>query len=224
MKSQETRRYEMLKRVRDFGAARAAAFPAPTLGQELFTVVAAVVAELESHAASQTSGLNAAVGGTTTKALIREDLRDALAAINRTARSLAYETPGLDDKFRLPRSSNDQALLSAARAFAADAAPMVSAFVRYELPENFLADLQAQIDAFEATLSQRATAKGTHVAATAAIDAALSRGLVAARQLDAIVRNKLRDDPAALAAWATASHTERTPRSAPAATPEPPKS
>lgn len=39
--------------------------------------------------------------------------------INRTARVIAFETPGVENKFRLPRGTNDQSLLNATRAFAA---------------------------------------------------------------------------------------------------------
>src|SRR5207253_1135141 len=120
MDSLETRRFEMFKRVRDFGTAHAADFPAQTLGNEMFTIVKNVVTELENQAAHQSSGLNTSLEGTATKAAIRAALFDDVAAINRTARSLAYEATGLDNKFRLPRKGRDQELLSAARAFAAD--------------------------------------------------------------------------------------------------------
>ncbi len=225
MRTDATKRFEMLKRVRAFGAAQTAIFSAPTLGQQLFAAVGEAVAAVEQSAANQSSGLNAALGGTASKATLREELRDELAVINRTARSLAYDTPGLESKFRLPRGSSDQALLNAARAFAADADPLREAFVSHELPATFLDDLHACIAAFEQALNQRTTARGAHVEATAALDAALERGVTAARRLDAVVRNKFRDDPAKLAAWATASHTERTPRTTPPkpAKPEPTK-
>jgi hypothetical protein len=47
-----------------------------------------------------------------------------LLAINRTARVIAFGTRGLENKFRLPCGTNNQNLLNAARAFAADAAPL----------------------------------------------------------------------------------------------------
>ena len=149
MNSDETRRHDMLKRVRNFGEVRAADFPDTSLGHELFAEVAAALKELDANATNQASEANAAVGGTTTKGTIREELSDALAAINRTARALAFDTPGLEDKFRLPRSGSDQALLNAARAFAMDAVPLKAAFIRHEMPANFLEELQTQIDAFE---------------------------------------------------------------------------
>lgn len=54
------KRYEMLKRVRDFGATQTAVFPNGSLGKELFSTVAQAVTELEGHSTSQASGKGAA--------------------------------------------------------------------------------------------------------------------------------------------------------------------
>ncbi len=220
MRTTAMKRFEMLKRVRDFSLANGTFFPAPSLGQQLFATVSQAVATISKAAADQSSGFNAALSSTTSKTSLREELRDALTVINRTARSLAFDTPGLDDQFRLPRSSSDQALLNAARAFAADATPLRDDFVSHEVPATFLADLEALITAFDEALSGRTTARSSHVAATAALDESLDRGVTAVRRLDAIVRNRFRDKPPKLAEWATASHTERSPRPTP---PEPTK-
>ena len=119
MNSLTIRRYETLKRVRDFGVTKSSDFPAKSFGRELFSKVTQFVTDLENHGANQATGRGAAQSTTTSKASVREDLRDTLMALNRTARVLAYETPGVDDKFRFPHNSSDQALLNAARAFAA---------------------------------------------------------------------------------------------------------
>ena len=111
--------------------------------------------------------------------------------------------------------------LSAARAFAADAAPLVAAFVRHERPGDFLERLNRHIAEFEQALSRQTDGVETRVAATAAIDAAIDHGMNAVRRLDVIVENKFEDDPATLAAWTTVSHTERAPHSSSAAPTEP---
>lgn len=213
MNDLEVRRYEMFKRVRDFGATHAASFPANTLGGELFATIGAVVTELDGHAAAQSSGGSSARQSTATKAVARAALREDLEAIRRTARSMALDSPGLDNKFRLPRNANDQVLLSTARAFAADAVPLTTEFVRHEMPSDFLADLNADIADFERAVNGQNLGIDTRVTATAAIDAAIERGMQAARRLDAVVRNKFSNDPARRAAWESARHTERLPRS-----------
>ena len=106
----------MLKRVRDFGAANAAAFAEGSFGRELFAAITQVVTELDDLTTNHTTGRGAAQSIAATKAATRENLRELIAALNRTARALAFNTPG---QFRLPRVASDQALLNAVRAFAA---------------------------------------------------------------------------------------------------------
>ncbi|MGI9105907.1 MAG: hypothetical protein ACR2G4_06630 [Pyrinomonadaceae bacterium] len=212
MDDRERRRFEMFSRVKAFGEARGDAFTAGSLGKELLGAVAAVVAELEGHAATQASGGSSARQGTASKAAARAALRDDLEAINRTAVALGVETPGVGDKFRLPRNATDQVWLATARSFATDAAPLKAEFVRYEMPADFLADLAADIADFERASGSQSAGVGNQVAATAAIDEAIERGMKAIRQLDSVVRNKFRGDASALAAWQSASHTQRGAR------------
>lgn len=212
MKDTETRRLDMFIRVRQFGATHTGSFPANTRGSEVIAALNTVITKLEGHATTQESGKRAALEGTAVKAVARAALREDMEAISRTARAMALTTPGLDDKFRLPRNVGDQAWLAAARSFAADAEPLKAEFIRRGLPADFLEDLDADIEAFEQSIDSRAQKTGTRVAATVAIDEAIERGMNAVRELDAIVQNVFRDDPAALAEWTSASHTERSPR------------
>jgi hypothetical protein len=207
-----TRRLEMLVRVRDFGAAHRDLFPASTLGGKMFVTVGSAVTALSEQAASQLSGRGTARGGASSKAVARAALRDSLDAISRTARALALDNPGLDDKFRLPRSQADQALLSAGRAFAHDARPLAKEFIAHDMPTNFLTELNADLQEFEQAIREHAVGKDTHIAARAGIDTAMEAGLTAVQRLDAIVANRLREDPTTVAVWDSARHVERTAR------------
>ncbi|MGB7923671.1 MAG: hypothetical protein WCF57_10545, partial [Pyrinomonadaceae bacterium] len=144
-----------------------------------------------------------------------------LEAISRTAASLALAgtTPGLEDRFRMPRGNNDQALINSARAFAQDAAPIAARFIDFGLPQDFIASLNTAITEFEQAINRQNTGRDTHVAATSAIDDALERGIKIVGQLDAIVRNKYADDKPQLAAWQSASHVERSPQRTPTTPP-----
>ena len=203
------KRYEMFKRVNEFGNAQASAFVAGTLTKELFGIITQVLTELESQGANQSSGLNTAQSTTATKAAIREELRDRLLTINRTARVMALKAPGFERQFRFPRAVGDQVLLNAARAFAADAAPIKDRFIQRELPADFIEQLHTQIDAFEDALKQRTAAVGSHMSARVAIDESVARGLQTVRELDVILRNKFTGEPVTLAAWAGASQVAR---------------
>lgn len=70
-------------------------------------------------------------------------------------------------------------------------------------------------------MSAQAGGLGGHVAASAAIDDAIARGVVLLRKLDVIVRNKYSHNPSVLAEWTTASHVERAPKHAKRSTPQP---
>jgi hypothetical protein len=212
MDDRDLRSYEMVTRVRDFGTEEAAAFPATTLGGELFAQVSAAATELAAHVARRISGSSDARQGTASKAVAREALRAALEMIRRTVRAMSVTMPGLDAKFRIPRNMTDQELLSTAQAFALDAAPLKADLIRYALPANFLVDLDGHIDAFASAINIQHTGRGRQVSATAGIDDALARALSAVRQLDAIVRNTFHDDPQRLAAWESARHVQRTAR------------
>ncbi len=215
MRTQIIKRYETLRRVREFGVTYASDFANQPLAKEQFAAVSEAVIELDNLAVNQSSSGQAARSGTSSKTLLREELHDDLLGINRTARAMAIDLPGLEGKFRMPRgSAGDQALLTAARTFAADAVPLAEEFIRHAMPPDFLDELKKSIADFETTLDKRATAKGAKVAATAALESALERGMIAVRKLDAIIKNKFRGDAAKLAAWATASHTERMSRPA----------
>jgi hypothetical protein len=214
MKDTERRRYETFLRVREFVTSRTTQFPPTTLAGELLTHLNTEIGEMETHTTAQSSGRSATLQSSTSKAALREQLRNDLDAISRTARAMALSTPGLEDKFRAPRSISDQVLLATARAFAADALPLKTEFTRRGLPDDFLDDLTSDIEEFEQVINQQIQKRESHVAATAAIDSALERGINIVRELDAIMRNQFANDPASLAAWLSASHTERAPRRA----------
>lgn len=222
MDDNERRRYEMFLRVHGFGASRAAEFPPTTFAGEQFASLSAIIAELDTHTAAQTSERRAVLESSTSKSSARDELRRGLEPICRTARVMGLSTPGLEDKFRMPGSVSDQALLAAARAIAAAALPLKAEFTRRGLPDDFLEDLAADIEAFEQAISRKMQKRIAQVEATAAIDDAIERGINVVLELDAIMRNKYADDPATLAAWLSASHTERRPRRAATTKTEPP--
>ena len=214
MTDTERRKYEMFLRVREFGTTRASAFPQSTLAGELLSRLDGVIAELDARMSAQSSNRGAAQEGTASKAAARDELRRDLDAISRTARVMALSMPGLENKFRAPRSVSDQALLSKARAFLTDASPLNAEFTRRGLPEDFLEDLSDDIQDFAQAITHTIQKREAQVASTAAIDDAIERGVNAVRELDVIMRNKFAADPTALAAWFSASHTQRTPRRA----------
>lgn len=227
MDDHEKNQHATAARVRDFGALHPTLFPAAQLAGQLMAAIGATVNELNTHSTTHVASASQARQGTASKSSARAALRDDLEAINRTAHVMAFDIPGLDDKFRLPRGG-DQDLLTAARAYVVDATPLKADFIRFGLPADFIEDLNADIAAFEHATTAQNQSLEQKTASTAAIDDAISRSTKALKQLDAIMRNVLRDDVEMFTAWITASHVERVPRrrkppSEPPPPPAPPK-
>jgi hypothetical protein len=212
MNDSEKRTLDMFKRVRDFDAAREGLFDAGTLARELFTIIGSVINDLEGHAATESEVRGAARQGTASKAAARAAIDRDLGTLRRTARTMSSVMPGFEEKFRVPPRQDGQELIYNARAALAAAEPFKAEFRRREVPERVFQDLEANIKAYEAALTDQHTAKEERVTAAALIDAAIKRGMDAVHQLDAIVRNKLRDNAAALAAWLSARRIERPNR------------
>jgi len=160
MNDRENRKLQTFVRVQDFCNEHAADFATNNLVTGLFATLNATVGTLNQSAAAQASKGGAAKQGTTSRAQARQALREDLEAISRTAAVMAEDIPGLDDKFRLPPSGNDQLLLNVARAFAADAAPLAAQFIAHELPADFLEDLRVDIAALEAAISDQSSGVG----------------------------------------------------------------
>lgn len=212
MNSVINRTYEMFVRVSSFAAERAGAFPEGSLGAETIAELRRVVEELTAASTTQTSGLSSVQRASAQRLAAREALRESMQAIARTARVMAMETPGLENKFRLPRNGSDPVLLQAARAYAADALPLKAEFLRYGMPESFIDDFKEAIAALEHAMGQQNTNRGAHISATASVETAAERGMNAVRKLHVIVLNKFRKDPATLAAWESARHVESASR------------
>src|SRR5262245_49580299 len=198
MTSHEIRQYQMLARVRDFGATHRDLFPARSVAGKLFAAVTAAADALQHHDAQELAGRGGQQEGAASKAAARAALRRQVRAVAQTA--AAAETPGLGGKFRASLACSDERLLSQARTFLEEAKPFVETFVAHELPPTFLRQLQTAIDALERAKSERASGRAQRVAARARIEATMEAALGAVRRLNAIVPNRL-DDPAAVALW-----------------------
>jgi len=201
----------MLVRGNQFGVVNAGDFPSG-VGVAQFAVISTVVNDVESKSALQAGGFAEAAQQFEVKDTCRENLRDEMSDISRTAKSMEYEFDGIADKLRFQRNMNDATMLATARAFITEAGPYAANFKDYGLFGSFIADLTAAADAFEASFSNTAAATAEHVAATADTSAKIREGMVAKRILDGVVQNKYNNDPGKLAAWLSASHTEKAPK------------
>ncbi|HZR25331.1 MAG TPA: hypothetical protein VFA59_17175 [Vicinamibacterales bacterium] len=209
MRLEELRRYEMLTRVDDFGVSRAEQFPADSVGGQLFGTVHTIVHDAKDFVVANISSRSAARERTSIKGKAYRALRTAMLAVSRTSRAVAFETPALDDKFRMPDDHVDQNYIHTARSFVQDATPHADRFVAHGLPQTFLADLTAKTDAFERVILDHAAAKESRAAAGVGVSNTIATGFAAAKRLDAVVKNQFAGDPETLAAWKAARRVSR---------------
>ena len=212
MNDRERRRYDCFIRIKQFGVDNSAAFTAIMIAVTNFAVITTEIDFLDAHGANQQAGFGDARGATENKGTARENLREEMSDIARTARSMEYQFDGISDRFRMPRNSSDQALLATGRAFHMEATKKAADFIAYGMSATFLADLEDEADAFEATFATQGAAIDSHVEATAEIGESIQRGMTARRILDGVVRNVFKNNPGKLAAWSSASHVEKSPK------------
>lgn len=210
MNDSDRRRYEMLVRVKQFGIDNAGDFTG--IATTKFSEIGTVVDVTEAKSAAQQSGFSEAAQQFEVKDTARENLRDMMSDIARTARSMEYDFDGISDKFRFQRNMSDAEVLARARAFHTESATYNADFIAYGLAATFRADLNSAADAFEASFAATASATAEHVAATADTAAKIREGMIAVRVLDGIVQNKYANDPGKLAAWLSAKHVEKAPK------------
>ena len=193
-----------------FGLKYAADFPATSLGGQQFALIHAAVTSTAGLGATQVSGGEQMHSAVLAKAAGRFHLHDDLIAITNAAHTLALlGNPTIGGKFLMPHNNGDQALLNSARAFAADAVAFQAALVSVGLPATFITQLNADITAFEATITTKGTSQLTQVNATSGLADAAHQAAVALHVLNTIVKNTYKNNPAKLAEWASASHVEK---------------
>jgi hypothetical protein len=208
-----------------FGTSNAADFAPTTLGGQQFALVHAAVVSLGALGAGQVSGTEGAHSAVLGKVTARFHLHDDLIGIVNAAQSLSLlGTANLKGKFMMPHNNGDQALLNAARAFAADADAFQAGLVSTGVAADFITHLNADITAFEALVTAKGAAKSAKSGATGGLADTAHKAATALHVLNTVVKNTYKNNPAKLAEWATASHVEKhTPvaQVKPAAAPKP---
>lgn len=217
MNDRTRRVLEMLNRVDQYGQTRTSVYPQTSRAGELFATVRTAITRIENRLLVQTASAQSAKQQTNTKADIHKQLIEMMEAISLTARVMARSVPGVEDKFRMPQKMTAQTVLVAARVFAQNAPAFKDEFIRREMPATFIEDLNLLLANYSTALNEHDKQRGARVAATEGTEVDTEEGLAAVRELDAIIRNKVRDDRAELAEWQSACHLERRARRAKAA-------
>lgn len=208
MNARQRRQYEMLLRVRDFGTTHAQSFSGSTVAQEAFAAVGQAIRDLTAtDMMKMAASMSARVGR---KAAAREALTDLLLKVTQLAKVLRARgrtTPA----FEVPESRSDQALLTAGRQFASDAAAFEAEFAGHGMAPSHIARVTT---AFEEARRDRGMSRSDHTAANARIQQLIAAARLDVRTLDLIVGNDLAADEVIQAVWKQARRIVREPRSA----------
>jgi hypothetical protein len=226
MNDRQYAQYESFVRILAFTAGHSADFQATSPGGRAITDLTRITTALAPLTDSRIGGEPS--GSTLAKEELEDALREDLNDIARTARAIEAGSPpqpGFATPYPLPRDGTQRSLIAHARqvlALLKGKAPLIAQFTAYELPADFVTDLEADLAAFDAATDSQADDRISGVEDTATARRLLVEGRAAVVQLNASVRNKYRRQPEILAAWRTASRVDRpdttqpTPPSPPA--------
>lgn len=153
--------------------------------------------------------------GTALRAVARQNIRDYLSTLGRTARSIARKTPGFDKNYPPPSGMDDTELLNEARAVALKAIADKTVFIGRGLTIEFLESIDGFIADFDASQDVTNVADGSRGASVSEKNTAYEKGLDDVDVLNDFIRNFYRAQPAKLAAWKIASHIERSAKKKP---------
>jgi len=195
MTGEDTRRYDMLTRVRNFGATHRQLFPGTSSAHDAFASVEAEIARLEALDVVERSASEGARADSRIAA--RAAFQQLLKRAGFTAHVLGKTIPELRARIPLPLPKGDLQLLTLARQFAAGVAGYGPEFAARGIP---LAVLDEGIAAFEAAVAHGEASRDDRVKARAEREAAFERAMHAVATLDVTVGNSI-VDPAALALW-----------------------
>lgn len=213
--------YDMFTTTLAFDAVHKGDYAAILMAATQFAIVQSAADSLELFFAEQTSGEREAA--VEQKSVLKAAIRRKMKPYSKTARALNLNSPGFDKLFLVPDGTNEDTLIATGREFVKQALDHQTEFASLGKVKADAFDLAADLDAFEAAVTAKATAQSAGVGATAGVDQETDEGMDAEVILDAIMTNVYRDDPVKLAAWKTARHVKRAPRPAkPPTTPTPP--
>lgn len=220
MDDRNIRRFERATRVQTFGRDYAADIAPGSRADELFRELDPIILALTEAKVGQ---LRTPVGKAELIKALSLDFKD----IARSARAIKLDDPAFPNgAYRHPRTSVEipvtthaDSLLNLLEDAPTDTPAQLTAkaalrakFIAYELPADFVEDLRADRDALAACNTGKQSDNLEGVQSTSAIDTLLSAAQSIITRLDAALQNKYSRDPDKLAAWKSASRTERPPK------------
>ena len=236
MDNHNIRRFTRSTRVQNFGRVNAADFASGSRTAGLFLELDPVIVKLTDANVGQ---LRAPVGKPARIEALSSDFKD----ISRTSRAIKIDEPDFADAaYRHPATSSETPVTTHAdsllKLLEDDTSPVTGGgdtpdqlaakaalrekFIAYELPADFVEDLRADRDALAACNTGKHSDNLECIERASAIETLLAQAQSIISRLDAGVQNRYLRDPDKLAAWKSASRTERAAKKAEAPVTPPP--
>lgn len=167
-------------------------------------------ARLEELGADKVGTTGGAKDVTIHKGDLRDALDDGMQNIADMWKPMAKNYNNAENKFRMPRGGSDQLRIDTAGSFIADAEPLKQAFIDRGMDPNFITDLTAKRNAFDAVVNESEESRLDRIGVNADFAEPLKKCNAAVEDVDPIAKMVFRSDPGKLAEWLSASHVERT--------------
>lgn len=175
-----------------------------------FLIVRDVIAAIEAYSAAQLSGARGRA--VEQKFVINAAIRRKLLRYSKTARAMDIDDPGFRRLFSVSDDDSYALTLATARIFLIEARRFETEFRGRGIPPTVADALEADINAMETAMNDKAAGQMETVGATAGIGDEIERGMKAVKILDSIMHNVYYDNPVKLAEWRTARHVKAAPK------------
>lgn len=150
---------------------------------------------------------------------MNDDIRCNFEPVRNAARAAEIEQPGIETRYPYQRNLNDEALVALLRSFVIGGANDDAIIAAYGAPVDWIAQCDANADAFEAVTQLQSQASGEKVGKRALIIALVDDLMQLIRTAGFIIENVFEGDVAALASWKSASHVKTKKYTPPPPTP-----
>ena len=214
MKDSNRRDYEACKRDVQWSVDYTGLIPGGSVFETKFIALKAKVDSIEAKAGGQMLAIGETAEEFDQKTDSRSELRQKVSDASDAAVAAEPDFPGIQEVFRFRRNMNDADLLATGRAFVLRDPEFGAIIKDYSGNGSWAIDLTAAADAFEGSTNQASSALGSRAAAVAEINQDVADAMQLKRTVDKMVPLFI-TDIGALAAWNTATHVERAPKSKP---------
>jgi hypothetical protein len=178
-----------------------------------------VVNEIEDLAGEIESALGEGFSATDVKSSARQDLIDIMEKVRLAAKAAEPDEPGTQDRYRLSRNLSNELLLARGRSFAEGGVNDQVLLEGYGAPSSWPATVTEACNAFELSMGQQDSAKGSSVGKNALLNEKMDTMMQLKRTLSLMVPNFCAGNTEAIAAWNSAAHVEEPPKKPTPSTP-----